>query len=194
MKRFVSVVLIIGMIVSVTSCVSQAQYDELEQRVASLESQVNATASSETDAIAGTSENATEAVESVSSNVWSLDGMTSDEIANLIFDLTAIPEEGSSVDDYLVRIQASPEESYSASSFTFTDCYSDQTNDASNYIIYLSSGIDYNMDGTIHIPTDQYIAPQITLSFSDFETASSVYNALHDYVNNNYVRVGESNG
>ena len=33
MKKIITVVLTIGMIISVTSCVSQKQYDELEQRV-----------------------------------------------------------------------------------------------------------------------------------------------------------------
>lgn len=202
MKKVLSTVLVIGILLSSASCVSQSQYDELEQRVAALENERNAnitevaSVSSESDTNETTS--IVESEESLPpevTGIYSLDGLSSDEIVNLMITYVATPAEGSTDDNFMARFPDNPYGIFSSGNGGGIDFPSGTYRDtvyASNYIDIIQWYYSHNMDGTISL-TDEYNSLiSITVYISDYDTAVAIYESLRSVAYDKYDNIQES--
>lgn len=193
MKKSISIMMVCMMTVTTLSgCVSKSDYDALEERVSNLEQQINSNQTNDNSTI----ENESEEPEDVTTTesqvpeavniIWSLDGMTSEEIVDLIIEYTDIPDEGTTVEEYRSRFSVEP---YSSEDATLL-CYFDGTIDgvvyASSYVNSVSNNFEYNMDGSIHVDGAWHPNSQIYVVVDDYDTAVAIYNALHPIVLENY--------
>ena len=195
MKKILLAFLVASLVIPHCGCVSQSEYDELEQRVAALESQC-LTASDETV----TSETevdytalSDETVPDEAMLIVSLDGMSSSEIVDLIHSYTATPIEGTTDAEYMERFPSeyqnysiNPSNRYGTEIYFPSGIYLN-TVYASSYVEYVHWQYTYNMDGTIHveyIPYDSYAKIQVIIA--DYDTAVAVYEQLSEEVYSRY--------
>lgn len=205
MKKAISLLLIFGLMFSVTSCVTQQQYDELEQRVAALENErsnsnsENTIDSSSNDASATSDampSNTEESIPDEVSRIVSLDGMSANEIADLILSYTATPIEGSTDEDYMTRFPEAYRSESISPNYTYGSIYFPSgtylsTVYAESYVQSVDWHYVYNMDGTIHVPYDDYSYSMVSVFISDYDTATEVYNILSAHVYDNHSNIQE---
>ncbi len=179
-------------VTSLSGCVSKSEYDALEERVSNLEQQINSnqnngntTNENESEETEGTTTAESQVPEAVN-NIWSLDGMTSEEIYELIIEYTDIPDEGTTVEEYRSRFSVEPYSSDDATSLFFFDGTIDDVVYASSYVNSVSNRFDYNMDSSIHVDGIWQPYSSIYVVIDDYDTAVAVYNALYPIVLENY--------
>ena len=173
MKKSISIMMVCMMTVtSLSGCVSKSDYDALEERVSNLEQQINSNQTNDNSTIENESQEPEEVTATESqvpeavNNIWSLDGMTSEERVDLIIEYTDIPDE--------------------ATLLYFYDGTIDNTVYASSYVNSISNNFEYNMDGSIHVDGAWRPNSQIYVVVDDYDTAVAIYNALHPIVLENY--------
>lgn len=193
MKKKISIMMVCMMAVtSLSGCVSKSEYDALEERVSNLEQQINSSQTNDNSTVENESEEPAEAtttesqVPEVVNNIWSLDGMTSEEIVDLIIEYTDIPDEGTTVEEYRSRFSVEPYSSEDATLLYYFDGTIDDVVYASSYVNSVSNRFDYNMDGSIHVDGVWQPCSSIYVVIDDYDTAVAIYNALHPIVSENY--------
>lgn len=203
MKRVLATVLTVGMLFPIAGCVSQKQYDELEQRVAALENDRNNTStvdsiSPTTEIVSNTDASAIDETEESTpeevAGIYSLDDMSSEEIVNLILTYVATPSEGSTDDDFVARFPDDPYGSFSSGNGGGIDFPSGTYRDtvyASNYIDYVQWYYSYNMDGTIMIDNSNSLI-SVMVRISEYDKAVAIYEALSEVAYATYGDLQES--
>ena len=184
MKKIVSILMSSALLLSVVGC-SDNRYDDLERRVSALEEQMAETEESKESEDVIITPLASETV--ISSEltvvtepeyqVYSLEGMTSEEIYNLLISFTAGINTGDTLDNYSDRFSVEPSSIYNYN-------YSFDTTDASNYISTVQVNVQTEMDGTITVKDNSSVYTSLYLN--DYTTASDLYDLLYQHYYNSY--------
>lgn len=188
MKKLISILLLSGIMLSLSGCVSQKDYKDLEKRVEYLEQQQNTAQSTtiETTNIIQTSsiDETTEStiISNEKDTYWSLEGMTAEEIyAECKEIFNTIPKQGGkTLDEYFDCLKYKPN-NRDLTIWSFDDYDNDKNDYYKNHIWILQiHGLQEEMDGTIGYKNKDsdsglWVSTSIKLRVSDYNIVKQIY-------------------
>ena len=173
MKKLISILLLGGMVLSLSGCISQKDYKDLERRVSNLEQKVGIVETSNNNQ--ATQNNQTSNIEEttieINNNIWSLEGMTSNEIFDECITLTKYIKTGDIQDNIISNFKVTPEYINEAS-FSFTN--------NTNCIQRIYYEAIREMNDTYTVKNTSKCT--INLNISDYNLAVELYDKFYEYL------------
>ena len=107
--------------------------------------------------------------------LYSLDGMSNDEIYDLMLGFSKDISTGDTLDDYSDRFAVNPKNSTDYYAYTFL-----YPNKPSDCVKTVQCFVDQETDGTITVDCDSYVL--VAVELKDFDKAADLYDLLYDYL------------
>lgn len=183
---------------SISGCVTQKEYDDLEKRLTAVEERLNISNENpiaiEDSSISNGEINQND-VESAASDeyIYVIDDMSVDEIVEECFYyFNNLPSEGQSFDEYEKTLKVQPPKSYGNGRYVFNEI--DRAKAPEKDIIEsVSVEITSNLDGSIHIDRN-YVYVNVELWIKDYDKAVAVYESLKTKLEPFYYSTIENKG
>lgn len=175
MKKLISILLLGGIVLSLSGCVSQKDYKDLEKRVAQLEQKQNIPQQTNiTKNIQQTNETEISTATNIDNAIWTLDNMSTDDIYTELINISKCIKTGDTKENILKKLKIIPEYT---SDTDFNLKYSSDNDCISRINL---QGVIVEMDNTYTVKNNGLV--YIYFNISDYNTASTLYDKMYKYL------------